>query len=108
MRRIAVSEHRLSMPYRRSGGHGLDPVSRDLGKPGRLGFEGCSARLPSPTSHGTCPASGGAYKTATNRLVAQTYDSAGNQETMGTYTLTYDAENRQTQVYDDSSGSTFT
>ncbi len=34
-----------------------------------------------------------------NRMSSGSYDAAGNQTTFGTYTLTYDAENRQTQSH---------
>ncbi|HEX4227673.1 MAG TPA: RHS repeat-associated core domain-containing protein, partial [Bryobacteraceae bacterium] len=55
------------------------------------------------------PNSQSAYSTANNnRLAAASYDAAGNQLSYSTYAMTYDAENRQTQVYDNASGSTFT
>jgi YD repeat-containing protein len=41
------------------------------------------------------PTTQSAINAANNRLVAQSYDAAGNQTSMGSSAVTYDAENRQ-------------
>jgi YD repeat-containing protein len=43
------------------------------------------------------------YNPANNRLLSGRYDAAGNQTEVGSYSLAYDAENRQTQAVDNAS-----
>ncbi len=53
--------------------------------------------------YGTTPVSTNNYNPfnpATNRLVSARYDAAGNQTEVGSYSLAYDAENRQTIAVD--------
>jgi RHS repeat-associated protein len=72
---------------------------------GNMWLTGSSGSLP---AQNLMPNSQSAYSTANNnRLAAASYDAAGNQLSYSTYAMTYDAENRQTQVYDNASGSTF-
>jgi RHS repeat-associated protein len=68
-------------------------------------LSGSSGALP---AQNLMPTYSGAYNTASNRLTAPAYDAAGNQQSFSTYTLTYDAENRQTKASDSSSGETYT
>jgi YD repeat-containing protein len=71
---------------------------------GNMWLTGGSESLPG----NLMPTAQNAYNSATNQLAAASYDAAGNQQSYSTYAMTYDAENRQTQVYDNASGSTFT
>jgi RHS repeat-associated protein len=53
--------------------------------------------------YGTTPVTQNGYNPfnpATNRLLSARYDAAGNQTQVGSYSLAYDAENRQTQAVD--------
>jgi RHS repeat-associated protein len=72
---------------------------------GNMWLSGSSGALP---AQNLMPNYGGAYNTANNRLTAPAYDAAGNQQSFSTYTLTYDAENRQTKASDSASGETYT
>jgi RHS repeat-associated protein len=72
---------------------------------GNMWLTGSSGSQP---AQNLMPNSQSAYSTANNnRLAAATYDAAGNQQSYSTYAMTYDGESRQTQVYDNASGSTF-
>jgi RHS repeat-associated protein len=53
--------------------------------------------------YGTTPVTQNGYNpfnSGNNRLVSARYDAAGNQTQVGSYSLAYDAENRQTQAVD--------
>ena len=40
------------------------------------------------------------FNPANNRIPGGTYDAAGNQTVVGSYSMAYDAENHQTIAYD--------
>ena len=54
------------------------------------------------------PNSINAYNGPKNQLTNGQYDAAGNQQALSTYVLTYDAENRQVKVTDNTSGNVTT